>query len=280
MNYGEAITFWLSVLTYAVCTGIYLYAIVFKNEKALDRTTPVILFGLISHTVSIGFRWWETGHLPVQGNFENVMGSSWFVILFTLYVAYRRKGLRILGGVTLPVSLIALGIGWADNPEHAPLEASMKSAWLYVHVLFAWLSYGAYFLAFGAGIIYLLKEKAERIYGVAEGTIFARTPDLPRLEELTFRYVVFGFITEAIMIASGAVWAKDLWGGYWSWDPVETWSLVSWLIYGVAIHLRMTMGWKGRKFAWVCIWAIIGVLVTAWGVNLVVASSMHIFNVR
>jgi cytochrome c-type biogenesis protein CcsB len=280
MGFIEAYSFWISVLTYAVCTGLYLYALVFKNEKAFDRTAPLIAFGLVLQTISIAARWWVTGHVPVQGNFENAMGSTWFVILFTLYVAYQRKGLRILGAVTLPFSLIVLGFGWVSSPEHAPFEAAMKSSWLYVHVLFAWLSYGAYSLAFGSGIVYLFKERAEKRQNADTGPVYSRTPPLPRLDELTFRCVIFGFITEAVMIASGAVWAKDLWGGYWAWDPVETWSLVSWLIYGVAIHLRLTMGWKGRRFAWVAIWAIIGVLVTAWGVNLVVESSMHIFNVR
>ena len=102
---------------------------------------------------------------------------------------------------------------------------------------------------------------------------------LDRLDELMFRSTVFGFITDAIMIAAGSIWAKSLWGSYWSWDPVETWSLLSWLIYGLALHLRITMGWRGRKLAWLLVFAIIGVLVSFWGVNLVMEGSLHVFNV-
>jgi ABC-type transport system involved in cytochrome c biogenesis permease subunit len=81
------------------------------------------------------------------------------------------------------------------------------------------------------------------------------------------------------MIAAGSIWAKNLWGSYWSWDPVETWSLLSWLVYGVALHLRVTMGWRGRKLAWLLVFAIIGVLVSFWGVNLIMEGSLHVFNV-
>jgi ABC-type transport system involved in cytochrome c biogenesis permease subunit len=94
-----------------------------------------------------------------------------------------------------------------------------------------------------------------------------------------FRYVVFGFITDAIMISAGSIWAKDLWGSYWSWDPVETWSLISWLIYGIVIHLRVTLGWRGSKLAWLVIGALTTVLISFFGVNLVVDTSMHFFNV-
>ena len=82
----------------------------------------------------------------------------------------------------------------------------------------------------------------------------------------------------ALMIAAGAIWAKNLWGSYWSWDPVETWSLLSWLIYGVCLHLRLTLRWRDRRLAWLVVFAIIGVLVSFFGVNLVMEGSDHLFN--
>ena len=102
---------------------------------------------------------------------------------------------------------------------------------------------------------------------------------LKRLDELMFRSTAFGFITDTVMIAAGSIWAKDLWGSYWSWDPVETWSLLSWLVYGVSLHLRITLGWRGRRLAWLLVFAIIGVLISFWGVNLVMEGSAHVFNV-
>ena len=119
------------------------------------------------------------------------------------------------------------------------MVASLKSFWLYIHVFFAWLAYGAFTVACGGGHR-LPREDARR----------ARSPppdELARLDELMFRATVFGFATDAIMIAAGAIWAKDLWGSYWSWDPVETWSLLSFLIYGLVLHLRKTLGWRGGR---------------------------------
>ena len=141
---------------------------------------------------------------------------------------------------------------------------------LYIHIFFAWLAYAAYTVACGAGVVYLARTRGGKTV----------EPDvLARLDELMFRATTFGFITDAIMIGAGSIWAKNLWGSYWSWDPVETWSLLSWLCYGVALHLRITMGWRGRKLAWVLVAAIITVLISFWGVNLVMEGSEHVFNV-
>jgi len=171
-----------------------------------------------------------------------------------------------------------MGFGAMRNPTLSPLAASLKTFWLVIHVYFAWLAYGAFTLAFAAGVLYLLKERnATRR---TPSSFYDRFPMLDRLDELIFRYIVFGFITDAVMIASGAIWAKDLWGNYWSWDPVETWSLVSWLTYGIIIHLRVTMGWRGKRLAWIAVLAIIGIIITFFGVTFVVESSLHFFNVR
>jgi ABC-type transport system involved in cytochrome c biogenesis permease subunit len=109
---------------------------------------------------------------------------------------------------------------------------------------------------------------------------YERFPALDRLDELIFRYVVFGFITDTIMICAGAIWAKDLWGSYWSWDPVETWSLVSWIVYGIAIHLRVTFGWRDSRFAWIAVLALSTVIISFFGVTFVIDTSLHTFQVR
>jgi ABC-type transport system involved in cytochrome c biogenesis permease subunit len=129
-----------------------------------------------------------------------------------------------------------------------------------------------------AGVLYLLKHRSEA--GGKVNPSYERFPSLDRLDELIFRYVVFGFITDTIMIGAGAIWAKDLWGSYWSWDPVETWSLVSWLIYGIAIHLRVTFGWRESRFAWIVILALSSVIISFFGVTFVIDTSLHTFQVR
>jgi cytochrome c-type biogenesis protein CcsB len=182
-----------------------------------------------------------------------------------------RKGRHpLLAAGALPLGLLIMAVGAMSDTQAQPMVASLQSFWLYIHIFFAWLAYGAYTVACGAGMLYLVRSRRNRPRPSDE--------DLARLDELMFRSTVFGFITDAIMIAAGSIWAKDLWGSYWSWDPVETWSLLSWLIYGLALHLRITLGWRGRRLAWVLVFAIIGVLVSFWGVNLVMESSAHVFN--
>lgn len=269
----EILFFWISVGLYGITSALYIYSLIFKNEHIISRIAYFVGISFLFHTATILARFHAIGNLPVAGDYENSLSVSWFIVLFTLYIIVRYKNLKIVGIATLPFSLLLLGYGVMRGAELAPMAASVKSIWLYVHVFFAWLAFGAFTIDFGLGFIYLLKEKRP------DSEFYNKFPTLSRLDELMFRYLVFGFITDAIMIASGALWAKDLWGNYWSWDPVETWSLVTWLIYGLAIHLRVTMGWKGRRFAWILIFALIGMIITYFGINFIVQKSFHIFEV-
>lgn len=274
----ESVFFWITLSIYALGGGGYIYVLVFRNTRLMEKLVHLVAAGFAAHSATIAARYAATGHLPWSGDYEQGLMGGWFIILCTLYVGYGKRKLDILAVGTLPAALLIMGYGAMRNPVLTPMAASLKTVWLYIHVYFAWLAYGAYTLALGAGVVYLLKRRdATR---PEQNPVYDRLPSLERLEELMFRYVVFGFITDAIMIAAGAIWAKDLWGSYWSWDPVETWSLVSWLIYGIAIHLRVTMGWRGPKLAWLVIVALATVFMTFFGVNFVVDTSMHFFNVR
>ena len=278
MSNLETIFFWITLVAYALAGGGHIYAFVFRNDRVLNRLILLIGIGFALHTAAIAARYAATGHLPWSGDYENGLMGGWFIILFTLYIARRNQQLQLLAAGTVPAVLIIMGFGVMRSPALTPMSASLKSFWLYIHVYFAWLAYGAYTLAMAAGVLYLLKKKNSE--GNVENPVYDRMPSLERLEELMFRYVIFGFITDAIMIAAGAIWAKNLWGSYWSWDPVETWSLVSWLIYGIAIHLRVTLGWRGPRLAWLVILALSTVIITFFGVTFVVDTSMHFFNVR
>ena len=275
----ERLFFWAAVLLYALSFALYLVSLVFKAGKKEPIALGTLGAGFAGETAAIAVRWFETGHVPAVGNYENALAGSWLIILFTLYLVVRWKGFRYAALGAIALSLLIMGIGLMSSPTIRPLNAALLSFWLYVHIFFAWLAYASYTVAFSIGILYVMKEKKQAVEPLPGGML-AKLPPLEMLDDMMFRYVVFGFITDAVMIATGAIWAKDLWGNYWSWDPVETWSLVSWLLYGLVIHLRVSLGWKGSKLAWLAIVAIIGVLVSFWGVNFIVEKSAHIFNVR
>lgn len=278
MSNFEMIFFWISLVIYSLASGGYIYSFVFKNPRFMPKMTILILIGFLTHTIAICARYQAQGHLPWSGDYESAMMGGWFIIAGTLFVGWRNKALQALATASVPLVVIMMGFGVMRNPVLTPMAASLKNYWLYIHVYFAWLAFGAYTLAMAAGVLYLMKRKSSKS-GVVNPS-YERFPSLYRLDELIFRYVVFGFITDTIMIAAGAIWAKDLWGSYWSWDPVETWSLISWLSYGICIHLRITFGWRNERLAWLAIAALSTVIISFFGVTFVVDSSIHTFQVR
>jgi cytochrome c-type biogenesis protein CcsB len=278
MAYWELIFYWVALVAYALACGGFMYSFIFKNPRFMSKMTALVAFGFAAATITIVARFNATGHLPWSGHYEYALMGGWFIMACTLFVAWQNRALQALAVATTPLVVVMMGYGYMQNPALTPMAASLKTIWLYIHVYFAWLAFGAYSLAMAAGVLYLMKEKNDT--KSEPNPSYDKYPSLGRLDELIFRYIVFGFITATIMNAAGAIWAKDLWGSYWSWDPVETWSLISWLTYGIAIHLRVTFGWRGTRLAWLAVGALSTVIICFFGVNLVVNTSLHIFNVR
>lgn len=260
----EVALFCVTVALYFLGLCLYVFSLLFKKEIWLRWGTVFAGCGLIFHTIALGFRWYASGHFPGNNLYElNSMGS-WFAIFLFLILQYEFREARILGVVILPISLLVMSYGVMSAPEMGPLLAEYQNPWFIVHILFAWFAYACYVVACGCAVFYLLKEKY--FVGDSPESFYGRLPSLLTLDELSFRSIAFGFVTHSAMIVSGSIWANTAWGSYWNWDPVETWSLVSWLIYGVYIHLRLTFRWKEKKAAWLAILALIAVVFSYWGV--------------
>lgn len=267
----EAVLIWITIIGYAITSGAVLHSFVFKKEQVLKWVPLIVTVLFLFHTGAIVARYLAVGNLPWASDYETATAGSWFVVLFTLIFIMRNRNFSGIAVGTIPFALLLLGFGVMRSPALVPMSASLKSFWLGIHVFFAWLAFGSYAVASGLGIVYVLKERNP------DRPFYLKFPALPVIDEQMFKYLVFGFITDAVMIASGAIWAKDLWGNYWSWDPVEMWSLLTWLIYGLAIHLRVTLGWRGRRLAWIVIFALSGMVITYFGINYFVSSSLHFF---
>jgi len=277
MRVVEDILIWGCIYTYAMASVLLLTGFVFNKERPLKIVGYLILPAFLAHTTVFIMRWARTGYFPANGELENAITGGWFAIAFTVFFYIKRRSMTGVALFTVPATLLLLGYGVMKAPEPLPMTASLKSSWLIVHVLFAQLAFGAYAVASGMGLLYVLKDN-KRLKGI-ESRFYEKFPALEIIDENIFRFVVYGFIAEAIMIVAGAIWAKDLWGSYWGWDPVEVWSLVSWLLYGLAIHLRVTLGWRGRRLAWLMIFLISTVIITYWGIDIVVENTRHIFGV-
>jgi len=187
-------------------------------------------------------------------------------MLLYMIVEWRTKN-RTFGTFVTPLAFLAMAYAsFSPNiSSHIqPLIPALKSNWLISHVITCFFGYAAFALSFGFSLMYLLK----RLDNQKRNNIFLQLiPGLSILDDLNYQMIVVGFLMLTLGIITGSVWAHSAWGTYWSWDPKETWSLITWLIYASVIHSRMVRGWKGKKIAILSIIGFACVLFTYFGVN-------------
>jgi cytochrome c-type biogenesis protein CcsB len=260
----EGIILWAAIGFYMMAFFVYLYAIVFRRDRTLSWGWRFIVTAFIFHVATMIVRWVITGHPPVLWTYEHALLSSWCVSLIFIITGTLRSSVRLIGIIVAPVVMLIIGYGlMSHGTAHEPLPPPYKSNWLWVHVAFAWFAYSAFALSAFAASVYLLKERAERVGG---WTFLKRVPSLNILDDIIFRIIFFGFVGLSIEMGAGAIWAFGLWGRYWAWDPMETWTLISWLTYALYMHLWVTMKWRGSRMAWLSIAAFITILIAFGGI--------------
>ncbi|MDF1566241.1 MAG: cytochrome c biogenesis protein CcsA [Deltaproteobacteria bacterium] len=269
----EAILTAATMVAYAAGFALSVAGLIIGKERLFRWGRWATALGLLVHTGALTARTVVSGHLPIATPYENATLAAWSIVLLTFLAPRRWRMYQAAGTGAVPLALVIIGWGLMGDTVASPMGVSLKSVWLYVHVFFAILAYAAFSIGAGAAAVLLIKH-----YRPDKG-LSEKLPSLEELELVLFRYVVFGFLTEAVMIAAGSIWAKDLWGSYWSWDPVETWSLVSWLVYGVLIHLWVVHGWRGHRIAWVGLFAIVFVIIAYFGVGFLLQGTAHVFTV-
>jgi cytochrome c-type biogenesis protein CcsB len=215
-------------------------------------------------------RWWESyqigyGHAPLSNLYESLVFAAWAIMLIYLIMEHRTKQ-RALG--VFPALFAFLAMAYASfstgvNSKIQPLLPALKSNWLIAHVVTCFIGYAAFAVSFGISILYITRESKRDISGSAHSLL----PDLRQLDEINYQMVLFGFLWLSLGIITGSVWADLAWGAYWSWDPKETWSLITWLIYAALLHARTMKGWRGNRVAWLSIIGFGCVLFTYFGVN-------------
>jgi cytochrome c-type biogenesis protein CcsB len=244
----------------------------FTAKVASALTWAATLFGFVGLMV----RWYESyliapdiGHIPISNLYEVFI--LFCLITALLYLHYEQLfKTRQLGGFVLIVINAAVGfILWYTYVRHAneiqPLVPALQSYWMKIHVPANFIGYGAFSLAAMVAGAYLLVRK---------GVLASRLPALHVLDDLMYKAIAIGFAFFTIATILGAMWAAEAWGGYWSWDPKETWALIVWLNYAAWLHLRLMKGLRGTVLAW---WALVGLLVTTFaflGVNMFL-SGLH-----
>jgi cytochrome c-type biogenesis protein CcsB len=263
--------FKIALVAYLLATAICLaYLITMKKE--LSRIGTLALAGAFGvHSLALISRYFEAGHTPVTNLHESLSFFAWTIvgIYLVLYAKYR---IDVLAAFVSPLAAILLLLASLFPHEILPLPPALRSDWLPVHTILAFLGNGLFTLAFAAGVMYLIQER--QIKSKKIGSMYHRLPALKILDDLNYRCLTIGFPLLTLGIISGSLWAESAWGSYWSWDAKETWSLITWFLYAAMLHARFAMGWRGRKAA---ILAIVGfgVLVFSFlGVNLFL-SGLH-----
>ena len=263
----------LSYITFIYFFSFLLYLLMMVVGKEIFGrvATFVTLVGFAGQTFAIALRWIESyqlgiGHAPLSNLYESLIFFAWTLILLYLVVEWKTKN-RTIGTFATPLAFLAMAYASYSpgiSSRIQPLVPALKSNWLIAHVITCFFGYAAFGLAFGLSLMFLLK-KTER---QEKNNFFLKIiPDSFLLDELSYQMVVIGFLLLTLGIITGSVWAHSAWGSYWSWDPKETWSLITWLVYAALLHSRMVRGWKGNKLAAMCIIGFCCVLFTYFGVN-------------
>ena len=254
----ESILFLASATMYAISAAAYIFSMTFRKEHWTVRASQFAALGAVFHTVSLALRWIESGHGPYETMFEILSSTVLVAVLVFLIVQYRMDKIKVIGVLVMPALFVMMGISATLPQEISPISPSLQSYWLIAHIGFAKLAYGSVLIGTSCGVFYIFKSGKE-----SGGNFYERLPSLESLDDLSYRFIAAGFLFIAVMVATGAVWANKTWGSYWSWDPLETWSLISWFTFGIYLHLRLTHGWYGKKAAYV---SIVGIIVLIFAI--------------
>ena len=268
LPYGNVFWYKSAMLAYGLASLVYLAHLIIR-ESILGRTATGALFlGLLLNLTGMvrrGLESYQMGvfHPPWSNLFEAL--TFWSFIAGGIYLLIEKKySLRLIGAFVTPLIFFtsAYAILKASH-EIQPLMPALRSYWLYLHVVTAFIGYAGFTVAFGGAVAYLIKER----FG-EESWTYRFLPSKDILDEITYKSIAIVFPIWTASIILGAAWANEAWGGYWSWDPKEVWSLIVWLFFGAYLHARQLMGWKGERVAWMVVFGFLTVLICFFAVNL------------
>jgi cytochrome c-type biogenesis protein CcsB len=242
-----------------VCYAVHLFA---QREVVAKAGLAFLIVALLVHTASLVVRTEAAHRMPFLNLYEYMLSLTWGAVVVYLALEFLTKS-RAYGSFVVPLVAAFAYMAMRLPSEVNPTMPALKSAWRTPHIGTAILAYSAFAIAFGLAIMYLSAEKRMADKGSFWAT---RLPALKVMDRTIYRTIAFGFLMQTLLIITGAIWAERAWGSYWSWDPKETWALITWLIYAVYLHTRTQMGWQGRKSAIMAIIGFVAVAVTLAGV--------------
>lgn len=245
----------------SVAYGLNLF---FQRRLLSYGATALLTLGVILNTVAIFNRWVEAQRPPFSNMYESLLCFAWSIALVYLVLEFLYK-IKVVGFLAALLAVGALALMSLFDPTIEPLVPALQSNWLTYHVLTCFIGYAAFGVSFAVSLVYLFLH-------------FSRKPS-EVLIPFGYQAIKFGFLFLTVGIITGAVWANESWGSYWSWDPKETWSFITWLIYALGLHFRYVANWLGVKDlpfsqALFSVFGFISVIFTYFGVNFIL-SGLH-----
>jgi cytochrome c-type biogenesis protein CcsB len=270
----------ITTFTYLFSTLLYAFLLIFKTPRLGPIATFFTTAAFLTQTAGIILRWIESyqmgiGHAPLTNMYESVVFFAWTIIALYLAMEWIFKT-RMIGAFAVPLAFLAMAYASFSSDiskSIAPLVPALQSNWLIAHVITCFVGYAAFAVAAGLGVMYFLKNRSQPDRTTSL-TQLDHLPSLSFIDELIHKFMIFGFIWLSAGIITGAIWANSAWGTYWSWDPKETWSLITWFFYAITLHARYTRGWTGKRIAFLAVFGFFSVLFTYYGVNFLL-SGLH-----
>jgi cytochrome c-type biogenesis protein CcsB len=263
MNWMLSIT----IALYALGLLHSIFGFFQKRPIFMQLAIGMVATGFAFHTIlliGIGF---QRGHFPITNLPEALCVFAWCISLAFMFASFRYR-IHALGAFILPLVSVLMIISQLVWEENHSIPEPLRSGWVYFHSSVAFIAYASFFLTFVAGVLYLVQEKElkEKNFHF----LYFHLPSLQICDELLHRFLFVGFTAMSLTIISGAFWAQQVWGGFWSWDPKQTAALITWAIYFILVNYRLSSKWHGRRAAYISILGFASTVCTLcvnWGLH-------------
>ena len=257
----ESALLYFTLGLYLAATALYFIFFALKKDKMAGKANLVLVLAFAAHTLTLTARGLGAGRLPLTNQYEFAASFAWGIALCCI-IFIRRFRFQALGTFASPLIFLVIGYAAMQSREVRELMPSLRSGWLAIHVLTAIVGYGSFGVACAVSVMFLLRARNGN-----NPFWQAHIPQEQKLDMISYRAVSLGFLFLTLVIVTGAIWAEQAWGSYWSWDPKETWALITWIIYAIYLHLRIGRGWQGKSAAVFAVVGFVCVIFTYIGVN-------------
>ncbi len=256
-----------ALCAYGAATALFIAHMMSRRQSLATWALRALVVGTGLHFAGKALRFSSLGTLPITDGQEALGALALVVAILFIWAAHRYR-VPVLGSFATPLVFVTLAASLAFSDESGVVPAALRSAWFPVHIFLAISADACFAVAGVAASAFLVQEG--RLKQKKLGGAFRLLPPLHVLEEIGNRFIMTGFLLLTLAMVAGSIFAKQMWGAYWSWDPKQCWTLMTWLFFAGILHARITIGWRGRRAAWLTVVAVVLVILAMVGLNVLV----------